>query len=217
MGSDVSSRVRLPIRWWAKSAEAKPPPTGRLTGSSTPSAAPATSRPASRSTASTLHWWRAIEITVAVVGDASNDEIQFAEQGRGAWATGQGDGVSWRTSAQSQTIAVESGLAAGSRREHAARFAHDAIRGDRWDIRNLSSTLSLSYVSAGRLAAYALFSGRHCTPGPGPCSLPRREGASRTSTAPPGPFGPTRSLPARTRASSGARRYGGDTTARNTE
>ena len=99
------------------------------------------------------------QITVAVVGDASIDEIQFAEQGRGAWATGQRGRRQLATSAESQTIAVESGLGAGSRREHAARFAHDAIRGDRWDIRNLSSTLSLSYVSAGRLAAYALFSG----------------------------------------------------------
>ncbi len=30
---------------------------------------------------------------------------------------------------------------------------------DRWDIRNLSSTLSSAYVSAGRMAAYVLFSG----------------------------------------------------------
>ena len=62
------------------------------------------------------------------------------------------------TSNQSQTIVVESGHADGSRREHAARFARDTIRADRWDIRNLGSTLSLSYVSAGRVSAYALFS-----------------------------------------------------------
>lgn len=98
-------------------------------------------------------------ITVAVVGDASTDEIHFAEHGRGAWATGRAGLRQLATSAESQTIAVESGLAAGSRREHAARFAHDTVRGDRWDVRNLSSTLSLSYVSAGRVAAYALFSG----------------------------------------------------------
>ena len=99
------------------------------------------------------------QITVAVVGDGSIDEIQFGEQGRGAWATSQGGRRQLVTSAESQTIVVESGLATGSRREHAARFAHDTIRGDRWDIRNLSSTLSLSYVSAGRVAGYALFSG----------------------------------------------------------
>lgn len=97
-------------------------------------------------------------ITVAVVGDASIDEIQFAEQGRGAWTSGRKGQRRLATSGQNQTIVVESGLATGSRREHAARFAHDAIRADRWDIRNLSSTLSLSYVSAGRVAAYVLFS-----------------------------------------------------------
>jgi myo-inositol-1(or 4)-monophosphatase len=37
-------------------------------------------------------------------------------------------------------------------------FARDAIRADRWDVRNLGSTLSLPYVAAGRVAAYALFS-----------------------------------------------------------
>jgi myo-inositol-1(or 4)-monophosphatase len=98
-------------------------------------------------------------ITVAVVGDASTDEIQFAEQGRGAWATSHEGQRRLATSGQNQTIAVESGYAAGSRREHAARFAHDAVRRDRWDIRSLSSTLSSSYVAAGRVAAYVLFLG----------------------------------------------------------
>ena len=97
-------------------------------------------------------------ITVAVVGDASVDEIQFAEQGRGAWATSRKGHRRLATSGQNQTIVVESGHATGARREHSARFAQDAIRADRWDIRNLSSTLSLPYVSAGRVAAYVLFS-----------------------------------------------------------
>jgi fructose-1,6-bisphosphatase/inositol monophosphatase family enzyme len=98
-------------------------------------------------------------ITVAVVGDASTDDIQFAEQGRGAWATSHEGQRRLATSGQNQTIVVETGHAAGSRREHAARFAHDAVRRDRWDIRNLSSTLSSSYVAAGRVAAYVLFAG----------------------------------------------------------
>ena len=97
-------------------------------------------------------------ISLAVVGDASIDEIQFAEHGRGSWASSHKGRRRLATSGQNQTIVVESGRAAGSRLEHAARFAHDAIRADCWDIRNLSSTLSLSYLSAGRVAAYALFS-----------------------------------------------------------
>jgi myo-inositol-1(or 4)-monophosphatase len=99
------------------------------------------------------------QISLAAVGDGSVGEILFAERGRGAWAIGHEGVRALSTSGQSQTIIVESGTAAGPSREHAARFAHDAIREDRWDIRSLSSTLSSVYVSAGRMAAYVLFSG----------------------------------------------------------
>ena len=97
-------------------------------------------------------------ISLAVVGDASIDEVQFAELGNGAWAAGE---EGWRrltTNGRHQTIVVEWGQATGSRRKHAARFAHDAIRADRWDVRTFGSTISSSFVSAGRVAAYALFS-----------------------------------------------------------
>ena len=97
-------------------------------------------------------------IALAVVGDASIDEILFAEHGRGAWAIGREGRRRLATSGRSTTIIVESGRAEGSRPDHAARFSHDAIRADRWEIRSLGSTLSLSYVAAGRVAAYALFS-----------------------------------------------------------
>lgn len=99
------------------------------------------------------------QISMAAVGDASVGEILFAQRGRGAWAIGHEGQRQLSTGGQSQTIVVESGTAAGPSRDHAARFAHDAIRGDRWDIRNLSSTLSSAYVAGGRMAAYVLFSG----------------------------------------------------------
>jgi myo-inositol-1(or 4)-monophosphatase len=98
-------------------------------------------------------------IAVGVVGDASTGEILFAERGNGARATNHEGRRRLATSGESQIIVVESGVAGGPRREHAARFARDAIRTDRWDIRNLSSTLSSAYVSAGRVAAYVLFAG----------------------------------------------------------
>jgi myo-inositol-1(or 4)-monophosphatase len=98
------------------------------------------------------------QINVAVVGDASTDEIHVAERGRGAWASRHGDRRQLATTELSQTIVIESGRSIGARREHAARFARDAISADRWDVRNLGSTLSLPYVAAGRVAAYALFS-----------------------------------------------------------
>jgi myo-inositol-1(or 4)-monophosphatase len=106
-------------------------------------------------------------ISLAVVGDPSIGEIHVAEQGRGAWATRDDVRRRLTTSWQNQTIVVEPALASGPRREHAARFAHEAIRADRWDIRNLSTTLSLAYVAAGRVAAYALFRGSSLHTGAG--------------------------------------------------
>ena len=107
------------------------------------------------------------QISLAVVGDASVGEILVAERGGGAWAIDHEGQRELSTSGESRTIIVESGTAAGPSRQHAARFAHDAIRADRWDIRNLSSTLSSAYVAAGRMTAYVLFSGSELHTGAG--------------------------------------------------
>jgi fructose-1,6-bisphosphatase/inositol monophosphatase family enzyme len=61
------------------------------------------------------------------------------------------------TSGESRTIVIEDSHSKGARREHAAQFTAGAIRADRWDLRALSTTLSLPYVAAGRIAAYVLF------------------------------------------------------------
>jgi myo-inositol-1(or 4)-monophosphatase len=106
-------------------------------------------------------------ISLAVVGDPSTGEIHVAERGRGAWAVDDDIRRRLTTSGRNQSIVVEPALAAGPRREHAARFAREAIRADRWDIRSLSTTLSLAYVAAGRVAAYALFSGSSLHTGAG--------------------------------------------------
>ena len=128
------------------------------------------------------------QINVAVVGDASTDEIHVAERGRGAWASRHGDRRQLATTELSQTIVIESGRSIGARREHAARFARDAIRADRWDVRNLGSTLSLPYVAAGRPRRSMLAQGLS--------SLPKQVGPSLTLKAYLGPSAPTRSLPA---------------------
>ena len=124
------------------------PPTGRPTGSSTPSAAPRTSRPVSRCTASTLRWWRAIgspsRSSEMHRSTRSSSRNKVEERGP---RSPQGH-RRLATSGQNQTIVLESGHATGARREHSARFAQDAIRADRWDHPNLSSTLSLPYVSS---------------------------------------------------------------------
>ena len=107
------------------------------------------------------------EVTVSVVGDASTDEIHIAERGRGARASAHGEHRPLVASEESRTIAIEPGHSSGGRREHAARFTGEAIREDHWDVRNLSSTLSLPYVAAGRVAAYVLFAAPtlHCAAG----------------------------------------------------
>jgi myo-inositol-1(or 4)-monophosphatase len=97
------------------------------------------------------------QITVAVVGDPSTAEIDAAERGQGAWALKAGSRRRLATSGESRTVVIEDGRASAGRREHAARFTAGAIRADRWDLRALSTTLSLPYVATGRVAAYVLF------------------------------------------------------------
>jgi myo-inositol-1(or 4)-monophosphatase len=96
-------------------------------------------------------------VTASVVGDASTGEVIVAEAGRGAWALGEGSRRALRCSAESQTLVIDDSHAQGARREQAASFVAEAILADRWDLRSLSSTLSLAYLAAGRVSAYVLF------------------------------------------------------------
>jgi myo-inositol-1(or 4)-monophosphatase len=97
------------------------------------------------------------QITVAVVGDPSTDEIHVAERGGRAWALTDGARRALTISDESRTIVIEDGKSTSARRERAARFAALAIRADRWDVRSLGTTLALSYLAAGRISAYVLF------------------------------------------------------------
>jgi len=107
------------------------------------------------------------QVTVAVVGDPSTDEIHVAERGRGAWALKDGARRKLRTSEESRTIVVEDGKSTGVRRERAAQFTAGAIRADRWHVRSLGTTLALSYLAAGRISAYVLFWASAIHTGPG--------------------------------------------------
>jgi myo-inositol-1(or 4)-monophosphatase len=95
---------------------------------------------------------------LAVVADASTDEILVAYSGGGAWALRRDGGARrLRADAANPTLIVEPGKSNDARREAAAQFAAAAVRVDRWDLLSLSSTVSLAYVAAGRVAAYACF------------------------------------------------------------
>jgi myo-inositol-1(or 4)-monophosphatase len=95
---------------------------------------------------------------LAVVGDPSTGEVLVARLGGGAWALGRDGGArSLRADTSSQTLIIEDGKSTGPRRDQAAEFFAAAVRANRWDLRTLSSTLSLAYLAAGRVSAYAVF------------------------------------------------------------
>ena len=96
-------------------------------------------------------------VSAAVVGDPSTGEIHVAEAGRGAWALNDGDSRRLTAGVDSETIIVEESHSEGARRDRAARFTAAAIRANRWDLRNLGTTLSVPYLAAGRVAAYVVF------------------------------------------------------------
>jgi myo-inositol-1(or 4)-monophosphatase len=98
-------------------------------------------------------------ISIGVVGDPSTGDIGIAERGRGAWALKDKAVRPLRVSDESETVVIETGRADGERREASARFAAEAIRVGRWELRSLSTTLSLHYVASGRMSAYVLFYG----------------------------------------------------------
>ena len=107
------------------------------------------------------------QVTVAVVGDPSTREIAVAERDHGSWALRDGALRRLRVSDESRTIDIGVASATATRRERAASFTAAAIRGDRWDLRNLGTTLSLPYVADGRLSAYIVFwaTAVHVAPG----------------------------------------------------
>lgn len=136
------------------------------------------------------------EVTIAVVGDPSTDEIDVAERGRGAWRLKDGVRHRMTTSDVSRTIVIEDGKSKDSRREQAARFTAAAIRADRWDFCSLGTTLASPYVAAGRISAYVASGSRRSTRGPAAFSSPKRAAPCPISTADRGPSARTRSLAA---------------------
>jgi myo-inositol-1(or 4)-monophosphatase len=95
---------------------------------------------------------------LSVIGDPSTDELLVARAGGGAWALGRDGGARrLRADSSGQTVIVEPGKSNDARREQAADFLAATVRADRWDLLALSSTISLAYVGAGRVSAYAVF------------------------------------------------------------
>jgi myo-inositol-1(or 4)-monophosphatase len=98
------------------------------------------------------------QVTAAVVGEPSADEILVAQAGLGCWALSRsGQRRRALTGRSSRAIAVEPARSAGLRRARSAAFTARLIEADTWDFRSLASTQSLCFVAAGKLAAWVIF------------------------------------------------------------
>jgi myo-inositol-1(or 4)-monophosphatase len=98
------------------------------------------------------------KLTVCAVGDGGTGERYIAEAGNGAYEVVRNGPRPIHASADSKILCFSSNINKGSAQpDIGADFAYAAIKADRWDLRMLSSTLSLVYVAGGRLAAFLLF------------------------------------------------------------
>jgi myo-inositol-1(or 4)-monophosphatase len=95
-------------------------------------------------------------VTTAAVGDGSTGMIAVAERDRGAWSV-RPSRKRLRSDDASATVDLGAWPRSPATRAHAGRRAAALIEADLWDVRSFSTTLSLAYVAAGRLAGCILF------------------------------------------------------------
>src|SRR4051812_48319333 len=97
------------------------------------------------------------QVTVAAVGDGGTGSRYIAERGQGAYEVVRNGPVQIRVDATSPIVSFSAGTSKpGMRYDAGAEFARAAILADRWELRMLSSTLSLAYLASGRIGAYML-------------------------------------------------------------
>jgi myo-inositol-1(or 4)-monophosphatase len=96
------------------------------------------------------------EVRLAAVGDGSTGDIYAAEAGGGAWRLGDVGEEPLHVAATSRLISIDPRGANSGRlrtfgREFAARVG--AMIDSNWDVRAFGTSLVLTYVASGRLAA----------------------------------------------------------------
>jgi myo-inositol-1(or 4)-monophosphatase len=97
------------------------------------------------------------QVTVAAVGDGGTGSRYIAERGQGAHQIVRNGPIQIRVDAASPIVSFSAGTSKpGMRYDLGAEFARAAVLADRWELRMLSSTLSLAYLASGRLGAYFL-------------------------------------------------------------
>ena len=97
------------------------------------------------------------QLSVCAIGDGGTGERYVAERGNGAYLVERNGPRPIRASADSLILSFSSVGKGDKHPDIVADFAYAAIKADKWDLRMLSSTLSMAYVASGRLAAYLLF------------------------------------------------------------
>ena len=96
-------------------------------------------------------------LSVAAVGDGLTGDRFVAERGRGAYQVMPDGPVRIATDPDSPILSFSAGTSKpGMDAAIGADFTRAAIVADRWDLRMLSSTLSLAYLASGRIGAYLL-------------------------------------------------------------
>jgi myo-inositol-1(or 4)-monophosphatase len=98
------------------------------------------------------------QVTVSAVGDGGTGSRYVAERGLGAYEMAGNGPVQLRVDPDSPIVSFSPGTSKlGMRPAVGADFTRAAILSDRWELRMLSSTISLSYLASGRIGAYLLF------------------------------------------------------------
>jgi myo-inositol-1(or 4)-monophosphatase len=97
------------------------------------------------------------QVTVAAVGDGGTGSRYVAERGHGAFEVVRNGPIQIRVDPDSPIVSFSAGISKpGMRYDAGAEFARAAVLADRWELRMLSSTISLAYLASGRIAAYYL-------------------------------------------------------------
>ena len=97
-------------------------------------------------------------LSVAAVGDGGTGERFIAERGQGAYQVKRNGPERIAVNPASPILSFSAGTSKpGMNAAIGADFTRAAIIADRWDLRMLSSTVSLAYLASGRTGAYLLF------------------------------------------------------------
>jgi myo-inositol-1(or 4)-monophosphatase len=97
------------------------------------------------------------QLVVSAVGDGGTGERFVAERGNGAYQVARNGPVRIQASDESLILSLSPGTSKpGMRPDVGAELMRSLIVANTWDLRLLSSTISLAYLACGKIAGYLL-------------------------------------------------------------